>query len=164
MLPASFTRRRVLQSQPCCVSLGCIHLRCSLPPGLLRSPDPLSQPGAPGLPQALGPCPDSVVSRWHCPWGQAKTKSSMLLTASAELRVGLTGGWEDAQQRLSPASARTPGTGGDLWLPCHLRKPGGHWKQTVNPGTSQMRSRWLPGTRFLNIPPLGLPFSNVVPI
>lgn len=63
-------------------------------------------------------------------------------------------GSEHSEWRLTPASAWTPGKGSDPWLPCHLSNPAGPWKQTINPGTSQMRSRWLPGTRFLNI---GLP-------
>ena len=67
---------------------------------------------------------------------------------------GHTRGSEHSEWRLTPASARTPGKGSDPWQPCHLSNPAGPWKQTINPGTSQMRSRWLPGTRFPNI---GLP-------
>lgn len=67
---------------------------------------------------------------------------------------GHAGAWGDSQQRPTPASARMPGKGSDPWLPCRLSKPAGPWKQTINPDTSQMRGRWLPGTRFLNV---GLP-------
>lgn len=80
----------------------------------------MNQPGAPGLPQTLGPCPDSVASRWHCPVGTGKHEEQCAANGLHGLRVALTGGWEDAQQRLAPASAQTPGEGGDLWLPCHL--------------------------------------------
>lgn len=128
----------------------------------LREPRALilpSQPETPGLPLDVGLCPER----------QVRTKSSVLPTASAELPTGDSLEAGQTHDRGSPpASAQTPGKGSDPWLPRHLRKSAGHWKQTKNPGTSQMRSRWLSGTRFPNIPsspftlsPIWFPFEGV---
>lgn len=163
----SFTRHLVLEIHPCRrEELRFIHLHCSQLPssqfarssswGRPRDPAPPNQPGAPGLPQAVGLCPDSVVSSWLCSVRTREHKDSVLPHSfpPQSSTWGHARDSEDSEWRLTPASARTPGKGSDPWLPCRLSNPAGPWKQTINPGTSQMRSRWLPGTRFLNI---GLP-------
>lgn len=119
-------------------------------PGGVQSPRSLNQPGAPGLPRA-GLRLSCFQMALLC--GDSKDKGQCAPSCLRRASRGAHWRPEGSQQRLTPASAQTPGKGSDPWLPCHLRKPTGHWKQTINPGTSQMRSRWLPGTRFLNIPP-----------
>lgn len=127
---------------------------------------PLNQPGAPGLPLGVGLCSDSS---WFCSVETGKDKEQCAPNCFYRAsHRGHTRGWADSLQKLTPASAQMPGKGSDPWLPCHLRKSAGHWKQTINPGTSQMRSRWLPGTRFPNIPsspftlsPMWFPFEGV---
>lgn len=131
-----------------------------------QSPHSLKSAWGTRPPLGVGLCSDSS---WFCSVETGKDKEQCAPNCFYRAsHRGHTRGWADSLQKLTPASAQMPGKGSDPWLPCHLRKSAGHWKQTINPGTSQMRSRWLPGTRFPNIPsspftlsPMWFPFEGV---